>query len=876
MVASDKEEAANCSVDNVLHKIEIENQPPPECLPHRDMDQIPTGSLWYGKSLAIQRHLNSPSEPVTIEEVLDLEAKARAAFIEHPSSHSEVILWHYLQDHEIFGQQKLVESQWALPKALKNPDVYYLDRDSPLEVMDNVWADIQRVLPSLDSLPLTAQLLVEREGRIVKDQSYLLKLFSNGYLLYGASHPGELHTPLVLHPYKDWPALLEAMLTEDSLLYLTVYASRAPSEQHEADYKLIDSRLQAGRNQLPLLKSKLANVQTRDYNQAPLTLLPELMRQRHQLNLLNQELESLPISDRDEWIGEVKSLQLVNEQAIQNDLRTSRLRAFVELPSIDIDDRLLLHVLGDAFGAGSELEGNDALNPLSFRLKLLEAKSEVQPDFPEEQQVIDQLVGKLKGAKEIHRAFAGPVLELQKLLSEKIQQLKPGESFFWPGGWNQHAIYYQVLDHNADTITFRVYNTGEGLEFHPKGILGIQHVNAPFIDLLNVPISQFLDPVFLTAFQELKARAEKDQTNPKDLYVTLLPKLKGQKSLASCKTENVLLSQQSGTCSYRALAQTLNWQIEDRSLLKRLEWEAALKGLVDYAQQHQDRLPNEELTRELLKKSLVSFSILSGELFDSQVILDGELQYAASLVNTIEQQLATIDHKVALKLEETAPRIHIIPIPGHQTFNPLHLNPIQELPKKASLTFNEPFILLKNNDHPIRVESLTQDLAQLATEAEKANNAYQPFHVRDAIAHFIQAIPLDDPAFWNRFDPNQAESFIGKLLSLSEAYVRSIINGNNVENRREFQLKPVDFLVQVKILTLADFALHRFNATLKTDIPSLYINYFDPILYGGSPYFISMIPPGILNLCPCATTGKTRAIKQPRSPFSALKPFRLR
>src|ERR1700737_2088188 len=87
-IASNKEETTNCSLDNVLRKIEVENQPPLECLPHRELDQIPTGSLWYGKSLAIQRHLSGPSEPVTIDEVLDLEAKARAAFIEHSSLHS--------------------------------------------------------------------------------------------------------------------------------------------------------------------------------------------------------------------------------------------------------------------------------------------------------------------------------------------------------------------------------------------------------------------------------------------------------------------------------------------------------------------------------------------------------------------------------------------------------------------------------------------------------------------------------------------------------------------------------------------------------------------------------------------------------------------
>ena len=82
--------------------------------------------------------------------------------------------------------------------------------------------------------------------------------------------------------------------------------------------------------------------------------------------------------------------------------------------------------------------------------------------------------------------------ELMREAASQIRSLKEGESILLPGGGLSHAIVYEVKKEGPDAYSFRIFNSGAGLETHHGG-RGGKYSN---VLIRNIPASKLEEAFF--------------------------------------------------------------------------------------------------------------------------------------------------------------------------------------------------------------------------------------------------------------------------------------------------------------------------------------------------------------------------------------------
>lgn len=567
--------------------------------------------------------------------------------------------------------------------------------------------------------------------------------------------------------------------------------------------------------------------------------LPDLLKQRESLLVSQQLARQDPAS-----LAEVEIRLSQIDNAIIEAQRVTSLRTFVESSPLTVTNEMLLNSLGDVFGEGSGLEGGSAIEVLLHRrrlvdgkLKALEAlKAGENLQLAAERRILKSLQDKLDVAFAIMHTMYESIDQLEKEITKKTHQLQIGESFIFAGGWTGHGIYYQVIRDTEKTVTFRVYNTGQGLKYHPKGVRGTQEVASPYLDRSGVDLKAFLNPVFLKGLQELQTRKPSDNMGPRYLYEALLPQLGGTVQPSNVETKDYLIPQQSGTCSYRSLSQAVSWQFPDRSPMLRHEWEVGLKMLYDYTQQNSAQLYQSEIPRHLLQKSLVAFATSSQSAFDDGVITASELQYGTSIVKSIQQLLNDIKTEVAATREETAVTVVIAPTPDNGFSQIINVAEPQRLEENITLSLPTNYVRIDARSFVLSPQTITQDIQDFEALMRQGTDQGHPLAVKAAALEFIEGLPLPGDSFWEGFDPTQVQALVAQLTALSREYVRSLIEAINNDPGRKSQLRPIEFLAQAKLLSLTDFMFQHFKVSLPAIIPRLFTKNLASIFFEGHPY----------------------------------------
>ena len=175
---------------------------------------------------------------------------------------------------------------------------------------------------------------------------------------------------------------------------------------------------------------------------------------------------------------------------------------------------------------------------------------------PEIEQFLDELRGMLELEKEIQTiktTIPGKELPEQlganlfiQLMQHKLQELKKGKSILMRGGWkaadpeeDSCAILYRITKKNEREFVFELYNTGEGLEYHPRGTLQEQEV---FVQRLQKTVAApaLLDPLFWQAQYELlhNPPAKATPCGPSGFY-NWLDQLEGSSFIEKARQETL-------------------------------------------------------------------------------------------------------------------------------------------------------------------------------------------------------------------------------------------------------------------------------------------------------------------------------------------------
>lgn len=349
---------------------------------------------------------------------------------------------------------------------------------------------------------------------------------------------------------------------------------------------------------------------------------------------------------------------------IQNSVEIQRLDNFVSNSSIPIDNQLLLHLIGDTYGKGTELEGANTVRNLEYLLNILDQELyhlEQNPSYNEEEReefcqaffegteigkgvvfsksTLENLREQVKRAISVGRWLDGEFSDFYKAALHQVRELHAiGDSFFFPIHWPKHALACEIIKDAGDSYAVRIYNTGEGSESYSELYTFSGLKKLPFVEVIGVTLKNLENPAFYNGLSSL-AKKKEMQKPEKTLYHHILPILKGTPSDRSYSVEEHLTPQISGTCSMRVLSGIFCQLLSNAQHCHQLNWKLGLKALADFYHQHNDDLKINIISRNNLRKGLTEFVVLSRELRGKNYISADAFQYASGIVEEISTAL---------------------------------------------------------------------------------------------------------------------------------------------------------------------------------------------------------------------------------------------
>ncbi|MEI8301432.1 MAG: hypothetical protein WCG10_07505, partial [Chlamydiota bacterium] len=190
--------------------------------------------------------------------------------------------------------------------------------------------------------------------------------------------------------------------------------------------------------------------------------------------------------------------------------------------------------------------------------------------------------------------FLQGLQEIAGQVVEAVRALEPGASLLLPGGWSNkmdaHAILYEVKKSESGNYSFAVYNTGEGLEYHPTICHGLKQKYQGSIQIENISASNITSINFYKSLFELsylnllKPQGEDETKGPKELYSGLLQSLGGVEVLQDQGHISYRSAQRSGTCGWKCLMEALRQSCSSYDQYRKLKYIVQCQTLVDFTE----------------------------------------------------------------------------------------------------------------------------------------------------------------------------------------------------------------------------------------------------------------------------------------------------
>ncbi len=549
-------------------------------------------------------------------------------------------------------------------------------------------------------------------------------------------------------------------------------------------------------------------------------------------------------------------------------------------------DKLLLHLVGDVFGMGSGLEGmqisrvdlqsENSFQFLAFRIRVLNKikdvlkhrsyiKDKVQAnpcedmkDIPKQEEygvapyrdvpieTLEKYISETEFARKlshkIHETENNKFIDFENAYKEAIRTLKEkGDHFFFQGGWQGHAVVYEVSKDDSDTYTFKVFNSGEGLQYHLKQMVGSSEIFNPYIQKSYVSLSNLQSKGFLKVLYDLA----------NDVYNTGVLSLEGvlyhaiknilDGSLLSKKPslEDFLDPQISGTCGYFSVPYYYKSKSEDKTLSDFIEFHMQFIGMEEYFLQNRLRIESAyPLPYNLANESLVFFSekVASDSRHKKKHLDDGLHVFASEKIQSYYDTL-----KLAFSLKKLV----------KENDNKRDIQNIgsreQELKVDLKIPENDfeknvvQISFLKNAENwEVKKEKIHEDLQDFISKiaeslsilevTDNKKDYTQGAYVLGTLLLLIQKLPNRE--FWKSFSENELVEILEDLRSIDELFFRSIYD-RFYENQNE-GIYSIEYLAQIKILTLGDI----LRSEIQSKNPSSSIKGVDSILIEEvKPYF---------------------------------------
>lgn len=217
-----------------------------------------------------------------------------------------------------------------------------------------------------------------------------------------------------------------------------------------------------------------------------------------------------------------------------------------EQPSDTLELKQFATVFGDSFISDSGLEGDAPVRYAALMREFINTLGVASPLARELQHILGQNVNLYQAHKP--KQF---IKEIQDALKGCPREPK---RCILLGGWCDHTIIYEIVQHKEGTYTFRIYNEGEGADLTDSTQEGYKNKYSGCIEIQNVSHEYLFRENFVGALAGLTSQQRSNNCAPDTLLVDgILPLLDGTREPFDPSSGRMLSPQRSGTCSYSSL-----------------------------------------------------------------------------------------------------------------------------------------------------------------------------------------------------------------------------------------------------------------------------------------------------------------------------------
>jgi len=236
-------------------------------------------------------------------------------------------------------------------------------------------------------------------------------------------------------------------------------------------------------------------------------------------------------------------------QALESTLATvSKMGASTPVFSAPIQEKYIAFTLADAFISESGLEGGvDAQPYAALAVECIDRLNLSSPEAKSLKQVLQH------GINLRDSSISSDSLR-EKIHHQIDAQDSPHQRCILYGGWAKHAIVYEIEKNPDGRYSFRIYNEGDGNQFHDKQAGAYKDKYAGCIAITDIPEKLLFRRSFLASLQSLCALSTEATMQPSQLLAEkLLPLIDGNEERVDERLQRYVSPQRSGTCTYRSL-----------------------------------------------------------------------------------------------------------------------------------------------------------------------------------------------------------------------------------------------------------------------------------------------------------------------------------
>lgn len=471
-----------------------------------------------------------------------------------------------------------------------------------------------------------------------------------------------------------------------------------------------------------------------------------------------------------------------------------KFRAYTDMP-LDLRAFSLLH--GDAFTLDSELEGGFVGENAKYIQatvdKLLEDGIIADPDgkvasVTRELANLTTWDAKFRQAQRWERE----TMDVAKELMAAIRALPSGGSVLLSGGYIKsgggHAMLYRFEKEPTGNYNVSIFNSGDGLQYHPSVLHGFKSKSYPVLKFTNVTEEDlFYDPAnpsanFLDALIKFKCHSVKNPTNK--LYGVIFRRLKDRIFPVNPSIKDCITNQRSGTCSRKCITSGLLRSALELDKYKEVMFYLKFSTLVHFFTKMSEPIadgsaagrspvipindisPEGDVLRRVLREACLNLMRTASKASKKDRVkkeaLREALGFAQAALMTLREAESHVqrvrnltDESFDLRLEAPAPKYYLTPpkeVPDA---------PREDLAKPPLLDLFEnvktdPTKIL---DAAIKCNELVAN-PTLTTEFRKAQ-----------VAVFIKALPaLADARYWAALKEEDKKALMGYLHAILAHY----------------------------------------------------------------------------------------------------------